>query len=485
MDRNTGVVANRDYRLNSGIDCELGNFERIGVPSLAERTILSDGLSVAGAVTGLSLPTDHCRPEYRVGCSEGEGRSSSQIPNPVPLCGQTAAPTKLFFRRSIGPKSGSDSGAASESCTGPGGSIESEVGQSVHFLAIRAFPTAVAFIFGFGIASWQFTSPRTVPTGSAQVEIPTTDLTEVRGLDAAAGRGHSTAEARIVGTSTVALLPLNGNETAATSRHIDLLRTEISEVHRRIVRIEERVDGAIKEARDLALTPVPIAAEKLMRLEQAHAERITGANPIPPIEHLVEADATQTASTPGWIVGEAATAGIASAPLASKETSSRDKNDTARSELPKNKTATPKDQKSERPKNETKKVETSLKPIPTVTALNEKPTSSVEATPNVSTPSVIWAPAKAEITAIDLGGYPTLAALRMSWFNMTLRYDDLGKGLAPLARMSETNTGIEARLIAGPFSNRGDAASACAHLKAAGVACSVAPYDGEPITGVR
>jgi hypothetical protein len=83
--------------------------------------------------------------------------------------------------------------------------------------------------------------------------------------------------------------------------------------------------------------------------------------------------------------------------------------------------------------------------------------------------------------AIDLGGYRSLATLRKAWTDLSGRNSELGRGLAPLARLKETESGIEARLLVGPFPNQTEAAKSCMRLRAAGVACSVGVYSGQAV----
>ena len=87
--------------------------------------------------------------------------------------------------------------------------------------------------------------------------------------------------------------------------------------------------------------------------------------------------------------------------------------------------------------------------------------------------------------AIDLGGFRSLGSLRRAWSDTAGRHADLSKGLEPLARLRETDSGIEARLLAGPFADQTEAAKACLRLKAIGAPCTVTTYSGQPIGGLR
>ena len=90
-----------------------------------------------------------------------------------------------------------------------------------------------------------------------------------------------------------------------------------------------------------------------------------------------------------------------------------------------------------------------------------------------------------DTVAVDLGGYRSLATLKKSWSDLTDRYAEFGRNMEPLARLKETDSGMEVRLVAGPFPVPSDAAKLCLKLRAAGANCSVTGYGGQPIAGLR
>jgi hypothetical protein len=96
-------------------------------------------------------------------------------------------------------------------------------------------------------------------------------------------------------------------------------------------------------------------------------------------------------------------------------------------------------------------------------------------------PPATMPPSSEPPAAIDLGGYRSLATLRKAWTDLSGRNAELGRGLAPLARLKETEAGIEARLLVGPFPSQTEAAKSCMRLRAAGVNCSVAVYSGQAV----
>jgi hypothetical protein len=71
--------------------------------------------------------------------------------------------------------------------------------------------------------------------------------------------------------------------------------------------------------------------------------------------------------------------------------------------------------------------------------------------------------------------------LRARWANLRGNHGGLLANLRPLVSIREgTQPGsMELRLIAGPLSNAGDAARACASLQAKGVNCQTSVFDGQ------
>jgi len=83
---------------------------------------------------------------------------------------------------------------------------------------------------------------------------------------------------------------------------------------------------------------------------------------------------------------------------------------------------------------------------------------------------------------IDLGGYASLGTLRDGWAEFALKNPEASKGLKPLTGMSERDGKLEARLIAGPFTNVADAVKVCAGLMAKGSPCQPTLFAGQPLT---
>jgi hypothetical protein len=82
--------------------------------------------------------------------------------------------------------------------------------------------------------------------------------------------------------------------------------------------------------------------------------------------------------------------------------------------------------------------------------------------------------------AIDLGSESTIDALRILWNGLRGVHATLN-GLRPLVSIRDgARPGTtELRLIAGPFSNAGAAARACAALQSKGANCQTAVFDGQ------
>lgn len=373
-------------------------------------------------------------------------------------------------------------------------------------------------------ASWQYAAPRPIVTEQARAEAMLPDPTEVTGSIAATDRGQTTVQpSRVVGASRIAPMPLAGNESVATSRDIDQLRSEIRDIQRRIVqiglsgdgvsrridRIEERVAGlaapgapaVLAEANRPAETPVVEVAPEKPRPERT-AERLPTPQPRP----LVEIPAVP----PGYDGDGPATTGAVPKPADRLEKAAD------RVETVEPKTGETKPAKSEAaPKGSRGLVPTAaaVTPTPAVAARAadhvDEPTAAPEAkpaapvrivsaqppapaqppmpvvAPQAPPTSAETKPAGGPAAAIDLGGYRSLASLRRSWSDMTLRSSDVVKGLEPLARLRETDSGMEARLVAGPFADQTEAAKACLRVKAAGAYCAVTTHGGQPIGGLR
>lgn len=422
--------------------------------------------------------------------------------------------------------------------------IDAEVNSGGLALFGWGFGAVAAFVLGF--ASWQYAPSRSTSTEVARLEAPS-DPAEVTGSIATADRGQtSVAPSRVVGASRVAPMPLASNETVATSRDIDQLRAELREmqrrmaqigmagegVTRRIDRIEERVSSAAVSQREqiAALMPPPQAAaatstvEAPRALEKSSMERVGPADkttdkvaadkpaddkptavrtaerlpvPIPKPTYDI---ATAQPPTPGSFDADGpATTGAVPKSTIEKPEAPRPEITASEAPEPKPAKVTPTMKPAKVPPPAVPPMTLSpsaaatppageAAPLPAVTP--SAPVRVVTAQPNpaappVTAPAATPAPTSDAPAAIDLGGYRSLASLRRSWSDMNLRYGDLSKGLEPLARLRETDSGMEARLLAGPFASQTDAAKACMRLKAAGALCTVTSYGGQPITGLR
>ena len=82
---------------------------------------------------------------------------------------------------------------------------------------------------------------------------------------------------------------------------------------------------------------------------------------------------------------------------------------------------------------------------------------------------------------IDLGGAPTMAALRIVWHQIRRDHGSLIEGLRPVIGVRDNGRGqIELRLVVGPLSNAAEAGKICAALFAvSGPACQPAPFEGQ------
>jgi hypothetical protein len=82
--------------------------------------------------------------------------------------------------------------------------------------------------------------------------------------------------------------------------------------------------------------------------------------------------------------------------------------------------------------------------------------------------------------AIDLGTGSSLEILRARWSALRGNHAGALAELSPLVSVREdTKTGVELRLLAGPFANAEAAARACAALEARKVPCQTAVYEGQ------
>lgn len=88
-------------------------------------------------------------------------------------------------------------------------------------------------------------------------------------------------------------------------------------------------------------------------------------------------------------------------------------------------------------------------------------------------------PARTEF-GVDIGGAPSMAALRVAWDRNRRNHASLLDGLRPVVAIRETRTGqVDLRLVVGPIGNAAAAAKLCASLAAAGLSCQPTLFDGQ------
>jgi hypothetical protein len=81
---------------------------------------------------------------------------------------------------------------------------------------------------------------------------------------------------------------------------------------------------------------------------------------------------------------------------------------------------------------------------------------------------------------VDVGGAPTLAAIRTAWDRIRKSQARLLDGLRPVIAVRESRGGqMELRLIVGPIGNPADAAKLCASLARAGLSCQPTQFEGQ------
>ncbi len=373
------------------------------------------------------------------------------------------------------------------------------------------FVTIVAVVLGF--ASWQYAPPRQMETETARADLPPTGPGEVTGSIVVSDRGvASVTPSRVVGGSRVAPMPLAANEQVATSRDIDQLRNEIKDLQRRITqmglsgdgvsrrldKLEEKVAGDLEKGRErlAALSAPPPPSEPAQKFE-APQQRAEAAVVAP----SAEAERPAVAERPPERIAERvplptprpiADLPILTGTVPPKAAETVPAAPPAPVAAPTVAPPTNADVTAAKPQRATRVVTPPPPPPPPAidptgemppqaSAPVAPPPAQVAAAPVVpaTTPSGEPAP------AIDLGGYRTVGSLKRSWADMADRYAEFGGEIEPLARLRETENGMEARLVAGPYSTQGDAAKACLRLRALGVNCSVTGYTGQPLGVLR
>lgn len=344
-------------------------------------------------------------------------------------------------------------------------------------LAIWGFATVVAVVLGF--ASWQYAPPRAVESDVARLGAqPSSE--DVTGSIVVAEPGASAAlPARVVGGGRFAPMTLTAGDTPATTRDVEQLRADLRDLQRRIAQMGLSGDGVSRrldrlEARltTLAATVPPAATNetKAVRVVAAEPAPSQAAPASPPQAPRAEAGApvaAEAGATPPPEV--AASAETVKLPLPRPELDPP----IVTGSLPPKPVATAK----------TDRQSTSARP--TVETVPVKPVAPVAAPASGAAPTVITPTPAPSVAAIDLGGYRSLASLKKSWSDMTERYAEFGTGIEALARLRETDSGMEARLVAGPYSSQEDAAKACLRMRALGVSCAVTGYTGQPLAAIR
>ena len=372
------------------------------------------------------------------------------------------------------------------------------------------FGAVVAFVLAF--ASWQYAPSRPTASTLARTEIGQPDPSEITGSIAATdGATTSVQPSRTIGIGRVAPLPLAGDERVATSRDLDRIRSDIAEIRRRIQQIgmagdgvsrrldgiEERISSAANPA-DAATLPAlsgkPIATAPLITAasEPSKTERLPTPLPRPALDARLSSPPTgydadgpattgavpKTPRSPAHGDGAALPA-IKGETVAKVEPMTRTEPVTKVDQPGEGPAVQPSSSEAEaKPADTTAPAPSEIQPAKTVRVVSTAPTTPTDTTaakPAATVPS----------SAIDLGGFRTLASLRRAWSDTAGRNADFAKALEPLARLRETDSGMEARLLAGPFADPTEAAKACLRLKAGGAPCAVTTYSGQPIGGLR
>lgn len=81
---------------------------------------------------------------------------------------------------------------------------------------------------------------------------------------------------------------------------------------------------------------------------------------------------------------------------------------------------------------------------------------------------------------VDIGGAPTLAAMRTAWERIRRNHANLLEGLRPVIAVRDGRGGqVDLRLIVGPIGNAAAASKLCASLAAAGLSCQPTVFEGQ------
>jgi len=119
---------------------------------------------------------------------------------------------------------------------------------------------------------------------------------------------------------------------------------------------------------------------------------------------------------------------------------------------------------------------------PQAIAMLEAPTPAPAARATAEQPAVAReapAPTSSSEIGVDLGGAPSVGALRELWADLKANYGPLLAGLNPLiVQHAKHPSGISYRLVAGPLASSEDAAQFCAHFPILRTGCHPAKFTG-------
>jgi hypothetical protein len=118
--------------------------------------------------------------------------------------------------------------------------------------------------------------------------------------------------------------------------------------------------------------------------------------------------------------------------------------------------------------------------VPPATAPG-KPLQAIGDPSTAPDPGAIGSVATKTEFGVDLGGGPSIDALRALWTQVKAGNEQLFDGLRPVMSIREAARPgtVELRLLAGPLGNATAAARICAVLAAAGLTCQPAIFDGQ------
>lgn len=322
-------------------------------------------------------------------------------------------------------------------------------GQGGLGLLLWGFATVIAVVLGY--ASWQFApAGRTDAEATRTAALPSAD--DVTGSIGDTDAGTTAPNARTVGATRFPATPIGASEPPVTKREIEQLRADLRDLQRRIVQMGMSGDGV---------------SRRLDRLEE-RLDGLVASRPAPP---KPVAEAAPTAPEPSPQAEPSEPPGrVAAVPS--------DPTPVVTVKVP-----------HPRPEIDQPAVTGSLPPKTAPGKTDREPAAPPPqpALPPAEAAAKPTAPATpaATIAAVDVGGYRSLVTLKKSWSDMSERYAEFGKGVEPLARLRETDSGMEARLVVGPYANQSEAAKTCLRMRALGVNCAVTGYTGQPLSALR